>query len=419
MAAGCAASEVPMQTDIFFSISQTPDDGQLPSETKMFRNFFDQVQAADRLGYGTAWIAESHLSSEIQKGNRQPVIPHWRGEVGLNVDFLQTATQVFNRTERIECGSAIMNILCNGGPVAAAERVAAFLSLHGLNPDEGRRLHVGFAGGRFDFMNRAYGVGPRNEAESLGWRAIKGQVFRRAGIIFCRLLRGDTFASEEVPLASISRKHFRSDDDWLGVQRAANCGDSLEIPPFFDFETLKIVPQEWRRELLQLVIGSHDPEVQERVNTVQPVHVFNLSITQAQIIEDTHRRMTKAYHPDGGPWHRGYMPRTTFVFVNEQSGLSAEKRCAAAKDEAHAALGEYWKALQGTIDPSRIERAADNALIGDAQQVADQICERFHPDDRLMLWFDFFNHDNQRVMANMEAFSSGVMPRVRDRLGHA
>ncbi|MEC9072486.1 MAG: luciferase, partial [Myxococcota bacterium] len=78
-----------MQYDIFFSISQTPVGDRLPPEADMFRNFFQQVEAADRLGFDTAWIAESHLSSEVQKRHKRPVIPHWKGEVGLNVDVLQ------------------------------------------------------------------------------------------------------------------------------------------------------------------------------------------------------------------------------------------------------------------------------------------------------------------------------------------
>ena len=45
-----------------------------------------------------------------------------------------------------------------------------------------------------------------------------------------------------------------------------------------------------------------------------------------------------------------------------------------------------------------------------------QILERFHPEDRLMLWFDFFNHDSARVIANMEAFMQGVAPRVLEKL---
>jgi alkanesulfonate monooxygenase SsuD/methylene tetrahydromethanopterin reductase-like flavin-dependent oxidoreductase (luciferase family) len=408
-----------VQYDIFFSICQTPVDGYLPSEAEMFSNFFAQVEAADELGYGVAWVAESHLSSQVQKGNPNPVIPHWEGEVGLNVDILQLAARVFARTRRIEVGSAIMNIVCNGGPVAHAERVAAFLALHGLDPAESRRIHVGFAAGRFDFMNRAYGVRPRNAVEQAAWGAVKGQVFARAGEIFVRLLRGDVLSSDEVPPVTLQRAHFRSDADWERVQTLAGVGadGSIEIPPFFEFERLQIVPRDTRRELLNLVVGSHDPPTQEALNRFLPVQVFNLSITRQEVIEDTHRRMTAAYHPSGGPWQRGHMPRTVFVFLNEQPGLDPAARCERARSEAQAALGAYWKALDGTLDPKKVQSAADNALVGDAEAVAAQALERFHPDDRLMLWFDFFNHDNQRVIENMRAFREAVVPRIEAGLG--
>ena len=72
----------------------------------------------------------------------------------------------------------------------------------------------------------------------------------------------------------------------------------------------------------------------------------------------------------------------------------------------------YWSALEGTIDPSKVERAVDNAVIGNVQDVANQLSERFHPDDRIMCWFDFFNHDNERVKRDMESFMTKVVPRV-------
>lgn len=400
-----------MKYDIFFSISQTPVDGHTPSEAVMFQNFFDQVKAADALGYGTAWIAESHLSSEVQKRTSQPVIPHWQGEVGLNVDFLQLAGQVFRRTERIECGSAIMNILCNGGPVAHAERVAAFAALHGVDPSERRRIQVGFAAGRFDFMNRAYGIGPRNALETAAWRPLKGQVFAQAAEMFVRLLAGEVLCSDDVPPIVLTRDHFRSDEDWQQVRQHAD-SDRIVVPNFYDFEALKIVPQEWRRELVQLIAGSHDPAVQERVNQFAPVQVFNLSITKADVIDATHQRMAACYHADGGAWNRAMMPRTTFVFLNEEPGLTSAQRCEAAKQEARKAMTAYWTALQGTIDPAKVDQAADNALVGDAEAVAAQARERFHPDDRLMLWFDFFNHDSARVIRNQRAFMEEVVPRI-------
>ena len=56
--------------DVFFSLSHTKVGDTLPTEAQMFQNFFDQVEAADTLGYETAWLAEAHLSSETQKQNR-------------------------------------------------------------------------------------------------------------------------------------------------------------------------------------------------------------------------------------------------------------------------------------------------------------------------------------------------------------
>ena len=77
-----------MEHDIFFSISQTPDaDGHIPDEQTMLRNYFEQLECADSLGFGVGWIAQAHLSTETQKSNSKPVVPHWQGEVGLCTDF--------------------------------------------------------------------------------------------------------------------------------------------------------------------------------------------------------------------------------------------------------------------------------------------------------------------------------------------
>ena len=410
-----------MDFDVFFSISQTLVDGFMPSEAEMFQNFFEQVEVADRLGFGTAWIAESHLSSAVQQQNPNPVIPHWRGEVGLNVDFLQLAHQVFARTQDIELGSAVMNILCNGGPIAAAERVAAFCALHGVDARELRRIHVGFAAGRFEFMNRAAGIVPRNDVEREAWPILKGKTFAEAAEVFLRLLRGDALCSDDIRRTTLQRQDFRSEEHWQRVLSVAGeqaNSESLAVEPRWTFEKIQIVPKEWRRELLQLVIGSHDPQLQQEVNRILPVQVFNLSITRPEVIEATHQRMTQAYHPDGGPWLRSFMPRTLMVFINEQSDLSREKRRAAARDEARAALGAYWTALEGTLDPEKVEKATDNAVIGSAEDIAQQVLERFHPNDRLMLWFDFFNHDSARVVSNMEAFMTRVVPRIREHVGN-
>lgn len=406
--------------DIFFSISQTPDtSGYTPSESEMFAGFFDQVELADELGFGVGWVAQAHLSTEVQKRNNEPVVPHFPGEVGLCTDFFQVAQTMFARTERMEVGSAVMSILGSGGPIAQAERVGAFLALHGLDPSESRRLHVGFSAGRFEFMARPYGIVPRDVVEEAAWPALRGQIFAEASEIFLRLLNGEVISSDMIRPTVLTRANFRSDEDWGRVQLAAvECRgldvapDEVPIDPRYSFEEIKTIPQEWRRELLNLVLGSHDSKLQAEVNKLRPVQVFNLSITPPHIIEQTHDRFREHYHPDGGPWERSMMPRTIMVFVNDEEGLTPDEQDAAAMEEAKAALSTYWSALEGTIDPAKVERATDNAVIGNVERVGQQILERFHPDDRLMCWFDFFNHDSERVKRNMTAFMTKVAPRV-------
>ena len=411
-----------MKHDIFFSISQTPDvNGVTPSEKQMFDNYFQQLKHADKLGFGVGWIAQAHLSTETQKSNSMPVVPHWQGEVGLCTDFPQLAMESFRQTERIEIGSAVVSILASGGPIAQAERIAntvQFLSMM----DDSRKLYVGFSAGRFEFMARPYGITPRNDWESVAWKALRGQIFLEASEIFLRLLKGDIISSDKIRKTVLTRSNFRSDEDWLAVQEAYSKNnevkdvESIIIPNRYNFEAISIIPQQWNRDQLQLVAGTHDPVAQEFVNTILPVRVFNLSITSPEVIDLTHKRMAQNYHPDGGIWQRSYMPRTSFVFINDEPDLTDEEKSEAANIEAQQALQAYWNALEGTIDPDKVSKAANNALIGNPFEIAEQIVDRFHPEDTIMAWFDFFNHDSERVCRNMTAYMTKVVPLVEQML---
>ena len=410
-----------MDYDVFLSIAQTPVDDFTPDEGTMFSNFFEQLEAADKLGFGTAWVAQAHLSTEVQKMNKHPVVPHWEGEVGLCTDFFQLAHLMFGKTKNINVGSAVMSLLTHGGPVGIAERVGSFLALHGLDKDEKRKLRIGFSAGRFEFMARPYGIVPRDIVEEAAWPALRGQIFAEACEIFLRLLNGEIVNSDLIRKTVLTRSNFRSDEDWQNVQKAvierdsiSNSPDSITIPNRYVFEDLKNIPQAWNRDLLDLILGSHDPSLQKEINEIRPVKVFNLSITPPEVIEATHERMSKCYHSDGGPWSRNYMPRTLMVFVNDEQNLSETERTKAAKEEAEKSLSSYWGALEGTIDPMKVSKAADNSVIGNVEEVAQQIAERFHPDDCIMAWFDFFNHDSPRVIRNMEAFMNKVVPRVEE-----
>ena len=165
---------------------------------------------------------------------------------------------MFARTERMEVGSAVMSILASGGPIAQAERVGSFL-LHGMDPDEVRKLHIGFSAGRFEFMARPYGIVP-GRLEEAAWPALRGQIFSEASEIFLRLLNGEIVSSGKVAPTILTRGNFRTEDDWLEVQRVAqielqldSLPDSIDMGNRYLFEDVKTIPQEWRRDLLNLV----------------------------------------------------------------------------------------------------------------------------------------------------------------------
>ena len=154
-----------MEFDVFFSISQTPDaTGTIPDETVMYASYLEQLEVADELGFGVAWLAQAHLSTEVQKRNKRPVIPHWEGEVGLCTDFFQLAMLTMAHTKQIEVGGAVLSILANGGPIAVAERIGNFCALQEVRGDS-RKLNLGFSAGRFQFMASPYGIVPRNAVE--------------------------------------------------------------------------------------------------------------------------------------------------------------------------------------------------------------------------------------------------------------
>jgi alkanesulfonate monooxygenase SsuD/methylene tetrahydromethanopterin reductase-like flavin-dependent oxidoreductase (luciferase family) len=397
---------MPVRYDIFLSICQLRVDGFKPDEKTMYRNFFDQVCLADELEFGTAWVAETHLSTETQKQNKQPVVPFFEGEIGLNTDILQLAHKVFARTKKIHIGSAIRNILCNGGPIAHAEAIRYFLSLHGLDDTEKRRLNIGFASGRFEFSNRPYGIVPRSEVEEAAWPVVKGKILLQATEIFLRFLNGEQFSSQDVAPIFLNERDFRKPEEWEAIASLAGVGseEMVALPSFYNFEKVGVIPFEAPLKLLDLTIGTHDAITQKKANEYLPVGVFNLSITPPEVIEATHRRMMEEYHPSGGPWQRSMMPRTAMVFLDNDSGK--------AKEISIKAWENYWKAMEGTIDTAKVQQAVHNALVGNPEEVAAQILAKYHPEDRLMLWFDFNNHDNKNVMQAMSLFMNKVRPIV-------
>ena len=83
-----------------------------------------------------------------------------------------------------------------------------------------------------------------------------------------------------------------------------------------------------------------------------------------------------------------------------------------AKEKATRAWENYWRAMEGTLDPEKISSAVDNAVYGSPEMVAEKISQKYHPHDRIMLWFDFNNHDNDDVKNSMIVFKEKVAPLI-------
>jgi alkanesulfonate monooxygenase SsuD/methylene tetrahydromethanopterin reductase-like flavin-dependent oxidoreductase (luciferase family) len=398
--------------DVFFGFSQIAVRGQLPDERQMFDNLLRQVKLADQLGFRTAWIGGAHLSlKEQHRSGEVPVLPHFEGEVCLNTDILQLAHLLMAQTSRIEIGSALHSIVVNGGPIAHAEALRTFLTLKELSPASDRKLRLGFGSGRFSFVQEVYGLAPRNPMEQVAWPVISSLLLREASEIFVRLLNGEALASSDLPGQQLRKENFRSEEHWQAVLSAhGKETDAIDVPKFFKFNRSKLIPEDSPLETLRLYLGSTDLDTAARINQFLPCRIFNLSTTSPESIDATHQRMKQIYHDDGGPWKRQYMPRTVMIFVDATAGLDRKQRNEKARGRAMEALRAWQISMEGTIDENKLPQKLNNAVYGSPEDVAQKIEQLFRPEDTLMLWFDFNNHDSEDVERNMATFAEHVLP---------
>ena len=218
-----------------------------------------------------------------------------------------------------------------------------------------------------------------------------------------------------LPPRQVAARDFRSAAHLQAAEAALGRPfEVVEIAPFWNFERIRLIPTEVAMDALRLYLGTTDVATVAAANAVLPCRVFNLSITPSGVIDATHERMRGVYHADGGPWRRAHMPRTVLVFVDADPGRSAQAQREEAAQRAWRATEAWQRAMDGTVDPNRLREGMSNAVHGNPQDVARQLHERFHPDDTLMLWFDFNDHDTGRVEQMMQDFSQHVVPCLRD-----
>ncbi len=407
-----------MKFDVFHSIGRIDSVYPKLSDRQVFQQFFDQVIAAETLGYETIWVAESHFSSEVQKQNPEPVIPNYHGEVGLNADSVQLAGMICERTERIGFGTAIMNIVGgNGGPIAAADRVRS-LAWHNSLRQTPRKLWMGVASGRFPYINRPFGISPHSAVETALWNQYQGLIFTEALEIFLRLLRGETISSDEVTKHKITRANFRDQSQFDGArEKLRSTGVSLEESGFdyvnrWNFERLKLVPDMSAAEIdanLRCVLGSSDPYARSVGLKFADLDIFNLSFTPPDALNKLHTEMFDRYREAGRAWHRSRLPRTVLVFIDRdrQAAFEAASKC----------FDTYIEAMRGTVQLPSKEFLMERALIGTPADIKQALSpddpHGFHSEDRLMLWFEFNEPDNKKILHQMRLFAEEVAPHFR------
>ncbi len=378
-----------MKFDVFHSIGRIDSLPRRLSDREVFEGFFDQVRLADELDFGTIWTAESHFSTQVQKRHKVPVVPNYQGEIGLNCDSPQLAQLILSQTKRIGFGTAIYNIVGgNGGPIAAADRIVslAFLNQFASQP---RKLDIGIASGRFPFINRPFGIAPRNDFEAQNWQAYSRLILCEASEIFLRLFHGETISSTDLTPWTVGDEKTPYNPRW--------CFDEMKLVP-------ELLPA--NKQLVTFVLGSHDPMVQEAALKWSDCDIFNLSFTAPEKIEALHAGMHRRYENSDRIWHRNRMPRTVLVFIDESSR------------RAHARANEcfdiYIEAMRGTAAMPDKNTLMSRALIGDPREIGLQLSpddpRKFHHDDRLMLWFEFNQSDSPAICQQMRLFAETVAP---------
>jgi hypothetical protein len=298
------------------------------------------------------------------------------------------------QTKRLHFGTAIHNIVGgNGGPIASADRVntLAFLNQLGKTP---RELYIGFAAGRFPYINRPFGIVPRCDEEREHWPQYKRYIFLEAMEIFLRLCVGEAYSSQQ-------------STEWKLE------GSSKTYKKRWEFEALRLVPSlsSEARQKLHFVLGSHDPLAHQRAFEITDVDLFNLSFTPPEQLESIHQKMNVLHQSrhDRLPWSRLRLPRTVLVFIDTQQSQ--------AEAHAHDCFDTYIEAMRGTVELPPKSELMKRALIGTPDRIKEQLSPEsghgFHHDDRLMLWFEFNQNHHDKIGAQMQLFADHVFPDFR------
>jgi len=103
------------------------------------------------------------------------------------------------------------------------------------------------------------------------------------------------------------------------------------------------------------------------------------------------------------------MPRTVLIFIDRDSKKAHQR--------ASDAIDTYIEAMRGTVATPAKAVLLERALIGSPKEILEQLAPGhpcgFHPDDRLMLWFEFNQTSHDEIVQAMRLFAEQVMPFIK------
>ena len=254
----------------------------------------------------------------------------------------------------------------------------------------------------FPYQNTPFQIVPRDSSEKELWPYIKRYIFIEALEIFLRLLGGEEVSSQQI------KSWFLEPAEILDPGLRAKYQKPIEIKKRWDFEAIRLVPAVKENEDLEIVLGSHDPMALDWGLKFRDLSLFNLSFTSPVKIEELHMGMKEKCSKYNRVWSRSRLPRTVMVFV--------KKKRDQAYHLAEQVLETYVEAMRGTAQVPDIKTLLQRALVGDPSEIREQMLQGgsrgIHPDDRLMLWFEFNQMDHQDIQDQMKLFFEEVVGKL-------
>jgi alkanesulfonate monooxygenase SsuD/methylene tetrahydromethanopterin reductase-like flavin-dependent oxidoreductase (luciferase family) len=339
------------------------------TERQLFDDLVEQAVTAERLGYDLVWLVEHHFN-----------------DYNLLPDPLQLAVQIFERTERIRVGVAVV-ILRDHHPLQLAGRIA---QLDVLYP------------GRFHL---AVGRG------SSGWEAAR---FER---------------DMDVPT---SRAHFL---EHLQVMTQAwkNDEDFRHEGEFWRFPEVTVLPRPATRPHPPLWLSAVTPQsIHGQVHNCRQLEVDPWIITSPfrntfEYLAGGYAEFLRGLEETGIPRERARFAvnRTSFVGEDWAEAEAAIEDVLRIHRGLYAQLEGNERYVNGRTQIGPVaneitpEEVFANVPFGDVAHVREHVRQYAELGvDQLSLYFDFGRRQEQ-VLRTMELFARQVMPEFRDGVNAA